>query len=98
MATREITTAPLAPPMPPPSAEEIADSERTCAMLRELIEIAQQRNLDNALILAEMARQRRLPKHLEDHFGELGRRYYELVRDRDKKKQTTLRVVEGGAA
>ncbi len=83
--------------MPPPSAEEQACDRRTTELLREAIAIAKQNNLDRVVILAEMARRHQLPAELEAHFGELGRRYAELVYDRGKKKRPALRVVEGGA-
>ncbi len=95
---RSAPPAPPMPPMPAPSAEELARGRRTTEMLREAIVIAKQRNLDRVVILAEMARRHQLPQELEDHFGELGRRYAELVHDRGKKKRPALRVVEGGAA
>jgi hypothetical protein len=81
------------PPAPPPTAEEQAQSARISAHLRELTVIFHQRNLDTAVSLAILARAGRLPKELEEHFGELGRRYAELARKGGVKKAPSLRLV-----
>lgn len=91
-------SSPPVPPMPPPSAEEQAADRRISEQMREVIPILKQRNLDTAVILAQMASRHQLPAELEAHFGELGRRYAGLVHDCGKKKRPPLRVVEGGAA
>jgi hypothetical protein len=85
------------PPVPPcasrQTAEEQAQIARITAQFQELVALSTQQNLDRAVQLAEMARRHQLPKELEEHFGELGRRYADLVVDRGVKKGPLLRLV-----
>jgi hypothetical protein len=87
-------------PVPPKSAEEAAADASILAQMRELTEILHQRNLDTAVRLAELASRRQLPRDLEKHFGELGRRYSELVDQVAMRRPATPRlrlVAESGA-
>ena len=43
------------PPMPPESSEEIATNEEIRRQLRDLAQIVRQRNLDRAVVLAQIA-------------------------------------------
>jgi hypothetical protein len=85
------------PPMPPPTEDERAHDRAMNARLDALIVKLRQNNLDRAVKLAELARQRRLPKELEEHFAELGRRFFDLVDSGGVQKTPSLRVIEGGA-
>jgi hypothetical protein len=87
--------------MPGPSAEEQAHDRRITAQLHELIALATQRNLDTAVQLAALASRRQLPKELEDHFCELGRRYAHLANPvaRARAAKPSLRLAaENGVA
>ena len=87
------TLAPLVlPPMPPPTAEEIAREEQLLAKMEEALAGLRQRTLNIAVALAQQAARGQGP--LVDHFQELGRRYHKLL---DAPQKPTLRVVKGGA-
>ena len=92
---RRVATAaeePVAPAMPPPTEEEQATSRMIVEGLREVARRLRQRNLDNAVLLAQQAAVGRGP--LVDHFAELGRRFAETLRN--PAPQPSLRVIQGG--
>lgn len=95
MRAAKITSAALAEPpaLPPLSAEELkaADQEIT-AKLRQLAKDLRQRNLENAVCLAQQAAAGYGP--LVEHFAELGRRYGHLLQAPPKPR---LRLVRGGS-
>ena len=70
---RARTEEPLAPPMPPPTEREKAISREITDGLHQLARELRQRNLDNAVLLAQQAARGRGP--LVEHFRELGRRF-----------------------
>lgn len=65
------------PSLPPKTADEIKQDERILAQLRQLTADLRQRNLRNAVLLAQQAAAGYGP--LVDHFAELGRRYVNLL-------------------
>lgn len=81
-------------PMPPPSEAEIRTDRELGRLLRQVSAELQQRNLDNALLLARQAA--RGEGDLVDHFAELGRRFGYMLKQ--KPKTSKFRVIEGGAA
>jgi hypothetical protein len=85
--------APVAPPMPPPTEEEQAQSRRVTATLQEACVVLHQRNLDSAVLLAQQAARGRGP--LVDHFAELGRRFGHTLDTPPPRPK--LRVIKGGA-
>ena len=87
--------APPMPPLPPVlprSAEEQAASAEITAQLQALTAIFHQRNLESAVRLAGLAASRKLPKELEDHFAELGRRYAHVRGDSAEPAEATGRA------
>jgi hypothetical protein len=91
LAARGAATLPPLPPVPPPSAEEQAASASITAQLLALTERLHQRNLDSAVRLAILAANRQLPVGLEEHFGELGRRYSEIAGNGAEQRATNPR-------
>lgn len=83
---------PVAPPMPPPTEEELATFWEISERLREAVRLLRQRNLDNAVLLAKQAAAGR--GSLVDHFHELGRRFAGTLTEPPSKPK--LRVVNGG--
>jgi hypothetical protein len=81
------------PELPPKTEEELARARDITARLQRVVAELRQRNLDNAVLLAQQAAAGRGP--LVEHFMELGRRYGELL---DAPPRPCLRVVEGGGA
>jgi hypothetical protein len=82
------------PPMPPETVQEQMLNADMIRRLEEISAFNRQRNLDNAVRLAQMAARHQGP--LVDHFAELGRRFAELSRGGPPKPQ--LRVIKGGEA
>ena len=80
-------------PMPPETPEEIEASLEMRAILAEMAKVQRQRNLDNAVLLAQQAA--RGHGDLIEYFGELGRRFGNTL---SKPKSGKLRVIKGGAA
>jgi hypothetical protein len=104
---RRATSAPRLRTPPPPdlpeSAEEAAERMALARDMRALVEMLKRQNLDRAVTLAIMARDGKLPIELQEHFGELGRRYAELVTHADvaavkAAARPALQVIDGGAA
>ena len=94
---------PALPAMPPKTAAEQAINRELLDRMRELTAKLHQQNLDNAVLLAQMAATGRMAAMgepaLADHFAELGRRFYELLkRPTPRKSGRGLRVIDGGAA
>ena len=85
-------TSPSLPPVLPRSAEEQAASAEITAQLQALTAIFHQRNLESAVRLAGLAASRKLPKELEDHFAELGRRYAHVRGDSAEPAKATGRA------
>ncbi len=83
----------VAPELPPITEAEQRLNAEMVARLEEMSKILRQRNLDNAVLLAEMAARSHGP--LVNYFAELGRRYAELLTEPPK---ASLRVIDGGAA
>ena len=77
------------PPMPPPSKEEIAAEESLLVKMQAMTAKLRQRNLDNAVLLAQQAARGHGP--LVDHFQELGRRFAEAL---DAPPRPSLKVVK----
>ncbi len=91
--TRKSTTKLfVAPELPPKSEEEVRQSAELVEQMKELSRMLRQRNLDNAVALAQQAARGQGP--LIDHFCELGRRYNHLLGIAPKPG---LRVIQGGA-
>lgn len=80
----------LPPEMPLPTEKEMAANRQIALQLQQLCVQLHQRNLNNAVLLAQQAARGRGP--LVAHFGELGRRYAELL---DQPQKPQLRVIEG---
>ena len=96
MSRRKPPAAPelLPPPMPalpPPTPEEIAQSEDITWRLHALADMARRRNLQDAVRLAQQALAGHGP--LIEHFNEIGRRYGHTL---DAPPKPALRVIEGG--
>ncbi len=83
----------MAPALPPPTELEEALGRQISAQLQQLCVQLKQRNLDNAVLMAQQAARGRGP--LVDYFCELGRRYDELVQEPEKPK---LQLVKGKSA
>lgn len=81
------------PAMPPRTAKEEAQSRELVRQLERLSAELRQRNLTNAVYLAQQAVAGYGP--LVDHFAELGRRYAHLL---EAPPKPSLRVIEGGNA
>lgn len=79
---------PMPPDMPPPTPAEIALQQQISEGLREMTRLATQRNLDNAVLLAQQAARGHGP--LVDHFHEIGRRF---AGELNKPGKPALRVV-----
>ena len=97
-AGRQRAVAPptiFAPPIPvlPQTPKELADHAKLMRQMDEAIAILIQRNLDNAVALAQQAARRQGP--LVEHFGELGRRFQHLLQAPPKPD---LHIIKGGAA
>ena len=91
------------PPVPPKNAAEQAADRELLAQLRGITAQLRQRNLENAVLLAQMAAAGRLTAMgegaLSDHFAELGRRFSELLKQpAQHKPRRGLRVIDGGVA
>ena len=98
------TRAPAAvalPEMPPKTEAEQAINRKMLDEMRALTALLHKRNLDNAVLLAQMAAAGRLTalgeSGLADHFAELGRRFYELLK-RPTPRKRGFHVINGGAA
>lgn len=81
------------PPMPEETSEERAFSLEICRRLDALSGRLQQRNLQNAVALAQQAACGHGP--LVDHFAELGRRYGHTLRE-PVRRRGELKIVDGG--
>ena len=81
------------PALPPKTEQELKQDRELLAMLQDTTAVLRQRNLDNAVILAEQAAAGYGP--LVEHFAELGRRYAHLL---DAQPKPVLRVIKGGVA
>jgi hypothetical protein len=87
------------PAQPPLTADEMRGKIEISRMLNDLAIDANRRNLDNAVPVTQAVAAGRLPE-LQEHFGELGRRFGHLL-DRPVKAATrraALRTIEGGTA
>lgn len=93
MARKPKTPAVTPPDLPPLSEQEIALEREITAGLQGLAARLHQRNLDNAVVLAQQAARGRGP--LVAHFAELGHRYAGLL---DRPQRPALRVVKGESA
>ncbi|HTC12322.1 MAG TPA: hypothetical protein VK726_26470 [Acetobacteraceae bacterium] len=97
-AAKPPPTSPIElPDLPPKTETELAHERDMPVMMRQLAADLRQRNLDNAVRLAQQAAAGYGP--LVEHFAELGRRYgAELLnpRPRQPRPHPGLRVVEGG--
>jgi hypothetical protein len=85
------------PEMPPKTEKEIEFDRDITARLLAAVAMQRQRNLDNAVRLAQQAAAGYGP--LVEHFAELGRRYGDELlnpRPRQPRPHPGLRVVEGG--
>lgn len=87
------------PPEIPLSNTERAQIDDITARLRAATALLRQQNLDRAVRLAQMAARHELPKELEEHIGELGRRFAALVdapaaRAPAPKARASLRLVQ----
>ncbi len=85
---------PAPPEMPATTTEEVEMERQLLIKMQGLTAKLRQRNLDNAVLLAQQAARGHGP--LVDHFQELGRRFGETL-DAPPPK-TKLRVVAGGAS
>ena len=81
------------PEIPPKSAAELARSKELVRRLERVTAELHQRNLTNAVCLAQQASRGFGP--LVEHFAELGRRYAHLL---EAPPKISLRVIEGGNA
>ena len=90
----EDPVAPAMPPEAPLTEEELAHEKAQIERLNEVVRLLRQRNLDNAVRLAQQAAAGRGP--LVDHFAELGRRFGHTLSAPPPRPK--LRVVSGGAA
>ena len=80
---------PNPPAIPAATAEEIALEQKLLDDMRGMTERLRQRNLDNAVLLAQQAARGQGP--LVDWFQEIGRRFGETL---DEPKRPKLRLVE----
>ncbi len=87
---REASPMPL-PLMPPATAREQAEKAELIRLMEAASKRLRQRNLDNAVALANQAARGQGP--LVDHFAELGRRF---AHELEPQKMPALRVVDGG--
>lgn len=83
---------PSFPDAPPPTEEEIAARKEISDGLARLAAELRQRNLDNAVLLAQQAAAGRGP--LVEHFAELGRRFAKTLDVPEPKPK--LKVITGG--
>jgi hypothetical protein len=90
----DVPVAPTTPPVIPATEEELAHEKAQIERLEETIRLLHQRNLDNAVLLAQQAAAGRGP--LVEHFQELGRRFGHTLNA--PPPRPTLRVISGGAA
>lgn len=90
---RKPKAAPIAPALPPPTEADIAAERDITVKLQQMVKLVRQRNLDNAVALAQQAARGQGP--LIDHFCELGRRFGDALNTPPKPK---LKVVKGGAS
>jgi hypothetical protein len=81
------------PPMPPKSEAELAASQGLIRHMEQAIVVLRQRNVDNAVFLAQQAARGIGPPLV--HFCELGRHYGHLL---ESPPKPSLRVIEGGNA
>jgi hypothetical protein len=88
-----VTDAVVPLQLPPETAEELAASRKTLLMLQEATRQVRQRNLQNAVFLAQQALGGRGP--LGEHFAELRRRYGSTLGASSKPR---FRVIEGDQA
>jgi hypothetical protein len=83
------------PPQPPKNAYEIEKENQLLEMMRALVPALQQRNLNNAVWLANQAARGEGP--LVEHFAELGRRFHNLVEvPQTCHRQGRFNVINGG--
>ena len=80
---------PAPPPMPATSAEEVEMERQLLLKMQGLTAKLRQRNLDNAVLLAQQAARGHGP--LVDWFQEIGRRFGETL---DEPQRPKLRLVE----
>jgi hypothetical protein len=97
MARRKLEKMPEFLSQPPLTADELRHKEEIRQTLIDLTERTRLRNLNNAVRVAQAVAAGRFPE-LEDHFGELGRRFADLL-DRPAEAATrraALKTIEGG--
>lgn len=76
---------------PPLTDKELEAKRQIILKLQEAADLLLQRNLNNAVLLAQQAARRRGP--LVEHFQELGRRFGSTLYEQPQKPK--LRVIEG---
>ena len=90
----EESVAPFMPPNVPQTEQELAAEKALLERMKEITKILHQRNLDNAVLLAQQAAAGRGP--LVEHFAELGRRFGHTLNAPPPRPK--LQVIAGGAA
>ena len=94
--TGDILPPPPAIPPPAVTEEDLRKKEEISRKIADLTEMVTQRNLDRAVVLAQMAARRQGP--LVEYFQKLGLQYYKLADYGPEKPEPALRVIKGGGA